>query len=206
MSLINSLLKMKRLDWYSGILLVAVYATFASSHLLSFQRTHDWPLLLFCFSETLTVTFLLFRTKSKAVSDVLSDWFVAIGCTFAPLLLRPASWGVVPLGKFLIVAGILVQIAGLISLNRSIAIVAARRDIKTSGMYRVVRHPLYASYVLMYTGYLLQYTSVSNLLIYVVTLLFLSIRSFREERILAEDAEYRDYMQRVNYRMIPYVF
>jgi protein-S-isoprenylcysteine O-methyltransferase Ste14 len=122
------------------------------------------------------------------------------------MLFRPAAWGVLPAAGMLILVGAALQIVGLLSLNRSFAIVAAKRDIKTSGMYRLVRHPIYASYFLVFAGYVLQNTSIANLLIYMLLLVLLLIRIVREERHLALDPAYREYMQAVRYRLIPFVF
>jgi protein-S-isoprenylcysteine O-methyltransferase Ste14 len=196
----------QRLNFYSGAILAVAYGFFASAHYIGFKQTHDWTLLLFCLSEALTTVFLLFRSNPKTVSVVLMDWLIAIAGTFAPMLLRPAPWGLFPIAKYAIVLGMLIQIAGLFSLNRSLAIVAAKREIKTGGMYRFVRHPLYASYILMYSGYILKNTTIANLIIYVVTISLLFFRVLREEEHLAQDSQYREYMQKVNYRIIPFVF
>jgi len=206
MELRTAFLQSRRFSFYSGIILAIAFGSFAYAHLKGFQRTHEWMLLLFCFSEMLTAIFILFRSAPKTVSIDHFDWIVAIGGTFAPLLFRPSPWGVAPFAKYAIVAGVMIQIAGLISLNRSLAMVAAKREIKTGGLYRFVRHPLYASYFLTFTGYILMNTSLQNLIIYVITLGLLFIRVFREEEHLALDIMYREYMQKVNYRIIPFVF
>jgi protein-S-isoprenylcysteine O-methyltransferase Ste14 len=206
MELLTCFSNSRRANLYSGIILAIAYGTFAYAHLLGFQRTHEWTLLLFCFSETLAAGFLLIRSDPQTVSVVHFDWLVAIGGTFAPLLLRPASWGIAPLAKYAIVAGIMIQIAGLVSLNRSLAIVAAKREIKTGGLYRFVRHPLYASYFLTYSGYVLTNTNIRNLIVYVITICLLFIRVFCEEKHLAMDILYREYMQKVKYRVIPFVY
>ena len=106
----------------------------------------------------------------------------------------------------LIVLGTTLQIISLISLNRSFAIVAAKREIKTEWMYRIVRHPLYASYALLFGGYVLVHTTLLNLLVYTVMMIFLCIRIFREERHIAQDPSYCIYMFDVRYRLIPFVF
>jgi protein-S-isoprenylcysteine O-methyltransferase Ste14 len=105
-----------------------------------------------------------------------------------------------------LIAGALLQICGVISLNRSFGLVAARREIKTVGMYRFVRHPLYASYVVIFSAYLAANPSAYNALLASVTIVCLVLRAVREERLLREDAAYRAYMQRVPYRIIPLVF
>lgn len=206
MELRTGFLHSRRLSVFSGIILAIAFGTFAYAHLKGFQRTHEWMLLLFCFSEMLTALFLLFRSDPETVSVNRFDWIVAIAGTFAPMLLRPASWGIAPVAKYAIVVGVMIQIAGLISLNRSIAIVAAKRKIKTEGLYRLVRHPLYAAYFLIFSGYVLMNTSLENLIIYVFTMALLFVRVFREEDHLAQDCQYREYMQTVSYRIIPFVF
>lgn len=202
----TSFVQSGRFSFYSGIILAIAFGTFAYSHLKGFQISREWMLLLFCFSEMLTALFILFRSAPKTVSVDHFDWIVAAGGTFAPLLFRPSSWGIAPFAKYAIVAGVTIQIAGLISLNRSLAMVAAKREIKTGGLYRFVRHPLYASYFLTFTGYVLMNTSLQNLIIYAATICLLCIRVFREEKHLALDSLYGEYMQKVNYRVIPFVF
>lgn len=202
----TNILLSKRLSFYSGGLLAISFGSFAYAHLLMFQRTHESMLLLFCFSELLTAVFLVFRSSPETVSTVRFDWIVGVAGTFAPLLLRPAPWGIAPFGRYAIVAGVMIQVAGLISLNRSLAVVPAKREIKTKGLYRYVRHPLYASYFLTLSGYVLMNTTLQNLAIYAVTMVLLLIRVFREEKHLELDSSYRDYMHRVNYRVIPFVF
>jgi protein-S-isoprenylcysteine O-methyltransferase Ste14 len=102
--------------------------------------------------------------------------------------------------------GAAIQVLGLISLNRSFAIVAAKRVIKTAWMYRVVRHPIYASYCLTFTGYVLANTSPANVTIYAISIVFLIARIFREEAHLSLDPLYREYMQSVRYRLVPFIF
>lgn len=105
-----------------------------------------------------------------------------------------------------IVVGAFFQILTIISLNRSFALVAAKREIKTAWMYRIVRHPLYASYCLVFLGYMLTNTSLANVLVYLAAMIFLCLRIFREEKHIALDPVYREYMLKVHYRLIPFVF
>ena len=104
------------------------------------------------------------------------------------------------------VAGLLLQIFALVSLNRSFALVAAQRTIKTNRMYGIVRHPMYASYGLTFGAYLLANASWSNFIVYLSLVTLLGARIVREERLLANDATYREYMQQVRYRLVPLVY
>jgi len=202
----RSFLESGRVSFYSGVLVAIAFVIFASSHFVGFQRTGEWTLLLFCFSEALTAVFIFFRSSPETVSADRLDWIVGTVGTFAPLLLRPAPWGIAPWAKYAIIAGVMIQVAGLISLNRSIAIVAAKREIKTKGMYRLVRHPLYASYLVTFSGYVLMNSSIQNLVLYVLTITLLFLRCYKEETHLVTDPSYAEYMQKVNYRIIPFIY
>lgn len=206
MSTLTSILESKRFNVYSGALLATLFGIFAYAHFSKFQETYEWALLLVVISETLTAGFFIFRSNPKTVSATPSDWMVAIIGSFAPLFFRPAEWGIFPMASILIVVGTMLQIISLISLNRSFALVAAKREIKTNWMYRIVRHPLYASYSLLFGGYVLVHTTWLNLLVYAVMMIFLCLRIFREESHLAQDQTYRTYMFNVRYRLIPFVF
>lgn len=206
MNSLSGMLQSRRAHIYSGMLLAAFFGVFAYAHFSKFQETREWALLLVIISETLTAGFFIFRSNPKTVSLAPSDWMVAIAGSFAPLFLRPATWGMFPPASIAIALGTMLQIASLLSLNRSFAIVAAKRKIKTAWMYRIVRHPLYASYFMVFGGYVLVHTTLANLLVYAMTMGFLCVRIFREERHLAFDPAYRAYMLEVRHRLVPFVF
>ncbi|WP_342113817.1 methyltransferase family protein [Pseudoduganella sp. OTU4001] len=186
--------------------LACVWLLFSAAHLRAFQNSGDWTYLLFVASETLVAVLFVLRSEPAAVSHSPLDWALAIMSTGAPFLFIPSTEGVLPAGRALIVAAVLLQIAGLLSLNRSFGLVAARREIKTTGLYRVIRHPLYASYLLSYIGYVLSNTSISNIVACLAAAALLVARLHREERFLALDSNYVLYMRRVKYRVLPMVF
>lgn len=186
--------------------LASMWLAFSYAHLRAWQARDDWSYLLFALSETLVAMLFVMRAQPVAVSGHVLDWIIAIASTAAPLLFVPADDAALPSARLLIVLAITVQIGGLLSLNRSFGLVAARRKIKTGGLYRVVRHPLYASYLLMYTGYVLSNTSAQNIAICLLAAALLMLRAWREERFLSQDSEYVLYMRRVKYRVLPMVF
>jgi len=76
-----------------------------------------------------------------------------------------------------------------------------------TGIYGIVRHPLYlgASLVLVGVGLLLG--SVCGLLADLAIVGLLILRIFGEEKLLARNLEgYRAYREKVRYRLIPYVW
>jgi protein-S-isoprenylcysteine O-methyltransferase Ste14 len=190
----------------TGVLMGALWSWFSYQHMKAFFMTNEWSYLVICISETLGAVFFITRKCPDSVSTAPLDWVIGVVGTFASFLFLPAEWGAVPNAKYAIIAGTGLTVLGMISLNRSFAIVAAKREIKTSGMYRFVRHPLYASYLLTLTGYVLANTTSENVVVYVFTIGCMFVRMFREERHLALDHKYREYMQQVRYRVIPFVF
>lgn len=189
-----------------GALMATAWILFAVLHVRAFNGSGNWSYLVFCVTESVTALFFLVRTIPVTVSSNPVDWTLAFAGTFMSFLFAPSASGVLPQGAVLIGIGALLQLAGMLSLNRSIGMVPARRVVKTGGLYRLVRHPLYASYLVTFSGYLLANSSVRNLLVLVGTMALLALRIEREERHLALDSGYREYMSRVKFRVLPFVF
>ena len=77
----------------------------------------------------------------------------------------------------------------------------------TTGPYRYVRHPMYASMLLFFPGSALLLGSWGGLLLYPVLLGLLVWRTALEDRMLrSELAGYDRYARRVRYRLIPRVW
>jgi protein-S-isoprenylcysteine O-methyltransferase Ste14 len=189
-----------------GGIMASAWLLFAYAHVGAFLRSGQWELLLFCVCETLTAAIFLVRSNPATVSARPSDWLVACAATFAPLALSPVGQGVLPGAALLVYAGAALQLFGLLSLNRSLGLVPARRVLKTGGLYRYVRHPLYAAYVLTLAGYVLGNSSWPNLLLALAGTGLLALRAVREEEHLAQSGDYLAYMERVKFRVIPFVF
>ena len=206
MDTITALFSSRRASLFTGIAMACLWGVFASAHVLAFLRGGDWSYPLFCAAETLAALFFIVRSAPVSVSTDAGDWLLAIGATFAPFFFAPSDLTIWPGARYLLAVGSLLQIAGLLSLNRSFGLVAAQRDIKTGGVYRVIRHPLYASYLISLSGYLLANTSAANTVTYVATISMLVARLLREERFLATDVRYRVYMRQVKYRLLPFIF
>ena len=66
----------------------------------------------------------------------------------------------------------------------------------------MVRHPLYAAYAITYVGYLISYPRVLNVALVAVTLGVMYARAVAEERLLADDPEYRAYRERTRWRFV----
>jgi protein-S-isoprenylcysteine O-methyltransferase Ste14 len=152
------------------------------------------------------VAFLVRRSPSS-VSRRPLDWATALGGSFGGFLLRPGGLQPAPTaGVVLQVAGLAVWAASFFALGRSFGLVAADRGVVTRGPYRVVRHPLYASYIVTQCGYVLQSASVWNAAVLALTWTCQIARAIGEERLLAAFPTYGDYRRRVRWRLLPRVW
>lgn len=76
-----------------------------------------------------------------------------------------------------------------------------------SGPYRIVRHPGYAGNLLPLVGIVLALSSLWTLIPAVVALIIAVIRTALEDRTLQDELPgYREYAQRVRYRLIPGIY
>ena len=77
----------------------------------------------------------------------------------------------------------------------------------SSGVYGVVRHPLYFGCLLMMIGAPLLVGSVAGLLLTALGLVGLAARIVGEERMLRTELKgYAEYTQTIRYRLIPFVW
>jgi protein-S-isoprenylcysteine O-methyltransferase Ste14 len=102
--------------------------------------------------------------------------------------------------------GLMIVLAGKLSLGRSFGLMPANRGVVSGGIYRLVRHPIYAGYVVTHVGFLAAHATVWNLALLLVADLTLMVRAIQEERTLALDPSYVAYQGRVRWRVVPGVF
>ncbi len=196
-----------RLDRAEQVVIVLLWALLA-------QRVYGSanpfaPLIMV--AETSVLIFVLIRRRAREISLRLGDWLLAATATYAPLLIMPANTPealrvMLPLAVALVLFGNVVQIAAKLFLRRSFGIAPANRGIKRDGMYRFVRHPMYAGYLFVHLGILMLMPTLLNLVIYAIGWWAQILRLLAEERLLSHDPDYRDYMKGTRWRLIPGVF
>jgi len=82
-----------------------------------------------------------------------------------------------------------------------------KQHVITTGVYRLVRHPLYLGCLLMMVGAPLLLGSLYGLLITFIGSMALIGRIFGEEKMLTEELEgYEEYKQKVTWRLIPFIW
>jgi protein-S-isoprenylcysteine O-methyltransferase Ste14 len=184
-------------------------AVFSYSFLRFYIETHRPIGIVFFVQQTLVAFAYLTRRPARFVSRRLDDWLLAFAGTFAGVLFRPEgahpAWGI-QTGLVLQLLGVVVVVASLLSLGRSFGFAAADRGVVTRGPYRVVRHPMYAAYLLLQAGYLLQSLSLRNTAVLLFGTICNAGRALAEERLLAGNSDYLAYRRQVRRRIIPGVW
>jgi protein-S-isoprenylcysteine O-methyltransferase Ste14 len=85
--------------------------------------------------------------------------------------------------------------------------VESEQPVVSTGLYALVRHPMYASTVVMMIGIPLALGSYWGLLFLIPGLFVLALRIRDEEELLEQELRgYSEYAQQVHYRLVPYVW
>ncbi|MCI4674915.1 isoprenylcysteine carboxylmethyltransferase family protein [Mycolicibacterium litorale] len=138
-----------------------------------------------------------------------------IGCFFGMLVVagfdRRFGWSTVPaavsvLGDAMVAVGLGMAML-VVFQNRYAAaniVVEEGQPLVTTGLYGIVRHPMYSGSMVMIIGMPLALGSYWGFLVAFAALVLLVIRIVDEEKMLsAELTGYRDYMTKVRYRLVP---
>jgi protein-S-isoprenylcysteine O-methyltransferase Ste14 len=184
-------------------------AVFSYSFLHFYLESHRPIGIVFFTQQTLVALAYLIRRPARLVTRRLDDWLLAFTGTFIGVLFRPEgehpAWGIWT-GTVLQLVGVAIVATCILTLGRSFGFAAADRGVVTRGAYTVIRHPMYASYLLLESGYLLQSLSVRNAAILVIGTVCNGGRALAEERLLANNRDYLAYRRRVRRRIIPGVW
>lgn len=197
----------------ANIFCALLFSFFAFQSLAYYCRVTEpiekFASLLRLVQSSLICFFFLTRHRPQTrtrLFDIQNSVFPIIG-TFIIFFFLPAPHPFFKLVGFPIqLLGTFFSILSLQSLNRSLAIMPAKRIIKTSGMYQYIRHPLYASYLLYFLGFTIANPSLFNLTVYLILIICDVTRIFGEEKILNKDPEYVRYSLLVKWRIIPFIF
>jgi protein-S-isoprenylcysteine O-methyltransferase Ste14 len=192
---------------FINLLLATLFILFAIANAKSFLVNPRLSVFLIVVTETIVAVFLVIRRDPDETYHSWQTWVTTTCGTLAPFLLRPVdATADVLLGNVFQISGFLLQIFALLALNRCIGLLPAYRGVKSSGLYGVVRHPLYMAYVITFFGYLLNNPSPWNLGVVVGGTGFLIMRIRYEESLLRKYADYVDYSSSTRWHLIPGVW
>ena len=91
-------------------------------------------------------------------------------------------------------------------LSRTIE-VEDNQKVVSSGLYGIVRHPMYATTILLFLTFPLLLNSIISFVIFLIYPIIIAKRINNEELILEKDLEgYKEYKNRVKYKVIPFIW
>lgn len=186
-----------------------LFAMLSINLLTDFTRTHRVTGLLLLMSESLVVVLTIARRRATIVDcSPRAAILTAVSLAGPPLLRSVDGPGLVPdVGTAIASAlGLIVVIAGKLTLGRSFGIAPANRGVVIGGPYGLVRHPIYAGYVITHVAFACAHPTAWNAAVLVVSDAALIIRALHEERVLAADRLYQTYCSRVAWHLVPGVF
>ena len=196
-------------DLVARAVIVALFTFMAVRIGADFFATGRLTGLLLLASESLVIVLTVFRRAPSIVDRSLRARTLTTLSMLGPLMVRPAA--VAALAPELVtvaigVVGLMVVIAGKMSLGRSFGLMPANRGIVSTGLYRMVRHPIYMGYLITHVGFVVANPTIWNAMTLVGADIALLIRATCEEKTLARDAEYKAYQERVRWRVLPGLF
>lgn len=152
------------------------------------------------------------RPVQKAVMTGIMASFAAV-LVVAGLDYR-YGWSTVPawlsiLGDLMVAVGLGTTILVVFQNRYAAATITVEegQPIVTTGLYGIVRHPMYSASVVMMIGMPLALASYWALFVVLIGIALLIVRIIDEEKLLSEQlGGYDDYMHRVRYRLVPLVW
>lgn len=217
--------------WLGLIVLAFVMAALLFVSAGSLRYWQAWVFLAVFFGASVFQTLYLMkhdpallqrRLKGGPTAETERAQRIIMLCTsigFIALLVVPAfdhrfGWSLVPLpvviaGNVLIAAGyyIIFCVFRENTFTSATIEIAPEQKVISTGPYAWVRHPMYAGGLLYLLGMPLALGSYWGLLALAATMPFLVWRLFDEEKFLAKNLSgYSEYMQRVQWRLVPGVF
>jgi protein-S-isoprenylcysteine O-methyltransferase Ste14 len=152
------------------------------------------------------------RTAQKII--ITAAW-LALGAMFVVSVLdHRFGWSQPPvavalIGDALVAIGLGVTMLVVIQNSHAAATVRVEADQKlvSTGLYGLVRHPMYTGNVILLVGIPLALGSYWGLVFVIPGLVVLALRIRDEETLLKQELDgYREYTQQVHYRLVPYIW
>lgn len=197
------------LDSAEKYIMATVFIFFAYRMIHGYFDSGSIVTLIYLADQLVVLTFILLRRPPKELSVRIDDWILGFSGTLLAILISPPSGA--PLAPPIVVTGLLftgfaIHVSAKFALRRSFGVVAANRGIKATGVYSIVRHPMYLGYCVSQIGVLLAGPTLANALIVASCWVLFIMRINAEERLLLRDEAYRVFAERTRYRIMPGIY
>ncbi len=153
------------------------------------------------------------KEKEQGLVVKLSGLMFLAGFIVAGLDFR-FGWSSLPKSAIIVSAVLFLIAYGLYAevlrentyLSRTIEVQEGQRVIDT-GLYGIVRHPMYSATLLLFLTMPLVLGSVYSFIIFLVYPFIIAKRAIHEEEFLTRELEgYREYKTKVRYRLLPFIW
>jgi protein-S-isoprenylcysteine O-methyltransferase Ste14 len=191
-------------DILSRAVIIVLFSFMAVRFGADFLQTHRLTNLLLLMSEMLVVALTVLRRSTAIVDRSMRARLLTVLSLLGPPLVKPALPPAITVAGS--VAGLAIVIAGKVTLGRSFGLMPANRGIVSTGIYQIVRHPIYSGYLITHVAFLFANPSTSNIAVLMAGDIALMLRAVCEEQTLARDERYRAYQQVVRWRVCPGLF
>jgi protein-S-isoprenylcysteine O-methyltransferase Ste14 len=197
----------------------------------TFDYWQAWVfLLVFAFSGWIPSIYLLFtnpvalerrirggptaETRTRQKVFMAGAWSSLAGMLAVSALDHRFGWSSAPtsvsvIGNVLVAVGLSMMMLVVIQNSHAAATVRVEADQKliSTGLYGLVRHPMYTGNVILMVGIPLALGSYWGLIFVLFGLLVLAMRIRDEEKLLRDELDgYREYILKVRHRLVPYIW
>jgi len=196
-------------DLAARAVVIALFTLLSINLLGDFLKTGRTTGLLLLAGEALVVVLTVFRRRAQLIDRSLVAGAITVVSLVGPPLLRATKGeGLLPDVVTTVISGIglALVIVGKLTLGRSFGIAPANRGVVVRGPYNVVRHPIYAGYLVTHIAFFVANPGPWNAAVVVIGDSALVIRALIEERVIGGDEGYQAYCRRVGWHLVPGVF
>lgn len=195
-------------DLTARAIVALLFVLLSANLLVEFARTWHLTGLLLLVNEGLVVILTLVRRRALTVDRSRLASLVTFVSVFGPPLLRPTGEALLPdpITAVISLIGLTLVVAGKLTLGRSFGLVPANRGVVANGPYSLIRHPIYAGYLITHVGFLAAHPAPLNIALVAAADSALIFRALLEERVLGDDERYQVYCRRVSWHLVPGVF
>ena len=113
------------------------------------------------------------------------------------------------IGITIVVIGLILALLSFIDFGQIVTpnpVPLQNYTLKTAGMYKYIRHPIYSSVLFMLLGVVILSQSMSGLVLWFLGLFFIAFKTrFEEEQLILKFPEYPEYSKRTK-KLIPFIY
>lgn len=151
---------------------------------------------------------LLFNKDARSDASPLHRpfWLGMIICNIIAVKMVNETLPLVCIQSAIYITGIITTLISVASLGQSFSVTPMISTIKTSAIYKLVRHPMYLGETLMLIACGFASESLIIISVIIVYLYITVLRILEEEKVLRHEDAYIKYCHETKWRLIPYIW